>query len=119
MPFVYELIEFDLECFDDQNDQVHKLQKIVHEFSVYIRMNKAFIPNYGDRYRHGEAISSSLAEATINRVVSKRFVKKQQMRWTKRGAHLLLQTRTKVLNGDLRDQFEKWYPKMVGANMAA
>jgi hypothetical protein len=30
--------------------------------------------------------------------VSRRFVKKQQMQWTLRGAHLLLQTRTEVLN---------------------
>jgi DNA-binding NarL/FixJ family response regulator len=38
-------------------------------------------------------------------------VKKQQMQWTLRGAHLLLQTRTKVLNEDLDDLFRRWYPK--------
>jgi len=38
-------------------------------------------------------------EAAVNAVVSKRFAKKQQMRWTRRGAHLLLQTRTKTLDG--------------------
>jgi hypothetical protein len=43
-------------------------------------------------------------------VVSKRFVKKQAMQWTPRGAHLLLQTRTKVLNEELEDAFRKWYP---------
>jgi hypothetical protein len=32
-------------------------------------------------------------------VVSRRFCKKQQMRWTPRGAHLLLQIRTRVSNG--------------------
>ena len=42
--------------------------------------------------------------------VSKRMVKKQQMRWTPRGAHLLLQVRTRVLNDDLRATFERWYP---------
>ena len=41
-----------------------------------------------------------------------RFVKKQQMKWTKRGAHLLLQVRTHVLDGDLRDRFCRWYPCM-------
>ena len=46
----------------------------------------------------------------VNQVVSKRFVKKQQMQWTPRGAHLLLQTRTKVLNGDLEEAFRGWYP---------
>jgi hypothetical protein len=35
-------------------------------------------------------------------VLSKRFAKKQQERWTLAGAHLLLQIRVKVLNGDWR-----------------
>ena len=50
-------------------------------------------------------------ESTINQVVSKRFVKKQQMQWTPRGAHLLLQTRTTVLNDDLENVFRDWYPQ--------
>jgi hypothetical protein len=41
--------------------------------------------------------------------VAKRFVKKQQMRWTPRGAHLPLQIRVQVLNGDLRGVSERWY----------
>ena len=31
--------------------------------------------------------------------------------WTLRGAHLLLQTRTKVLNDELEEVFRRWYPK--------
>jgi hypothetical protein len=80
-----------------------KLVKAVQEFHRYIMANKAFIPNYGDRYRHGETISTAFVESTVNYVVSKRFVKKQQMRWTRHGAHLLLQTRVQVLNDDLWD----------------
>ena len=38
------------------------------------------------------------------------MVKKQQMRWTPEGAHLLLQVRTQVLNDDLRATFRRWYP---------
>jgi len=34
----------------------------------------------------------------VNQVISKRMVKKQQKRWSLRGAHLLLQIRTRVLN---------------------
>jgi hypothetical protein len=41
-------------------------------------------------------------ESAVNQVVSKRFVNKQQMQWTKKGAHLLLQMRIEVLNGDWR-----------------
>jgi hypothetical protein len=49
-------------------------------------------------------------ESTVNQVVSKRFCKKQQMQWTKRAAHLLLQTRVKTLNHELRAVFRRWYP---------
>jgi hypothetical protein len=90
----------------------------VGEFGGYLRANAASIPNYGERYRAGEVISSSLAESTINQVVSKRMVKKQQMRWTPRGAHLLLQVRTRVLNADLADQFRRWHPASPTASKA-
>jgi hypothetical protein len=79
---------------------------------TYIEANQALIPNYGDRYRHDETISTAFVESTVNYVVSKRFVKKQQMRWTQRGAHLLLQTRVQVLNDDLRKTFCRWFPNM-------
>jgi hypothetical protein len=49
-------------------------------------------------------------ESTVNQVISKRFCKKQQMAWTQRGAHLLLQIRTRVLNGDWEATFREWYP---------
>jgi len=52
--------------------------------------------NYGERYRSGERISSAFVEATVNTVISKRFAKKQQMQWSRRGADLLLQTRTRT-----------------------
>jgi len=90
-----------------------KLLKTVTEFGGYIRANATSIPNYGERYRAGEAVSSAFVESTVNQVVSKRMVKKQQMRWTPRGAHLLLQVRTRVLNEDLADDFHRWYPAFM------
>src|ERR1700757_4698508 len=77
------------------------------EFETYIRNNSQFIPNFGERRRQGETISTAFVESTINQVVSGRFVKKQQMQWTLRGAHLLLQTRTRVLNEDLDNLFRR------------
>jgi hypothetical protein len=106
-------IEMDLEMFELENKVSRKLLKFVQEFTHYIEVNQNFIPNYGERYRYGETITTAFVESTINWVVSKRMVKKQQMRWTKRGAHLLLQTRTKTLNGELRDTFCSWYPNMT------
>jgi hypothetical protein len=48
---------------------------------------------------------------------SRRMVKKQQMRWSPRGAHLLLQVRTRVLNDDLATDVARWYPgwQLTGA----
>gem|GEM_PF-2566332 len=37
------------------------------------------------------------------------MVKKQQMRWSPRGAHLLLQIRTRVLNDTLAYDYRRWY----------
>jgi hypothetical protein len=89
-----------------------KLLKTVEEFHTYIERNRAFIPNYGERYRYGERISTGFVESTVNQVVSKRFCKKQQMQWSKRGAHLLLQTRVKTLNQELGAVFQRWYPDL-------
>ncbi len=88
-----------------------KLQKAVKEFQIYIENNHAMITNYGERYRNGEAIATGFVESAVNQIIAKRFVKKQQMRWTKRGAHLLLQVRVKVLNDELQENFSKWYPQ--------
>jgi hypothetical protein len=41
------------------------------------------------------------------------MVKKQQMRWTPKGAHLLLQVRSRVLNDELANDFQRWYPAFV------
>ncbi len=79
---------------------------------TYISNNSHLIPNYGEKYRYGETITTAFVESTINEVVAKRMVKKQQMQWSRQGAHCLLQTRTAVLNGELRDHFEQWYPEL-------
>jgi hypothetical protein len=34
------------------------------------------------------------------------------MQWSKPGAHLLLQTRVKTLDGELGAIFKRWYPDM-------
>lgn len=95
---------------------LRKFEVLAREFGVYIASNTASLINYGERYRAGERISSAFVEATVNAVVSKRFAKKQQMQWTRRGAHLLMQTRSRTLDGTLRSTFERWYPGMANDN---
>jgi hypothetical protein len=96
-------------------DEPSKLLTAVREFDSYLRANTERIPNYGERRHAGEAISTAFTESTVNQVISKRMVKKQQMRWTPQGAHLLLQIRTRILNDQLANDFYRWYPNFTRA----
>jgi len=110
--------EDDVEGLELDYPHLGKFARAAHEFAVYINSNTGSLINYGERYRAGERISSCLAESTVNAVISQRFAKRQQMQWTQRGAHLLLQTRTRTLDGTLRPSFERWYPGLANDNTA-
>src|SRR3954471_22543758 len=90
-----------------------RLIKAVAGLASYIANNAAAIVNYSRRWDNGERISTAFVESTVNLVISRRFAKKQQMQWSKKGAHRLLQTRTKTLDGTLPDLFAQWYPAMT------
>ena len=103
--------------YDEQPSlEAEKLQAHLEEFENYISSNGQYIPNYGERYQNEERISSSFVESTVNQLISKRFVKKQQMRWTPKGAHLLIQVRTQVLNNEWMSKFQQWYPALKADN---
>jgi hypothetical protein len=90
-----------------------RLLHLAQPFLTYVRSNKGAIINYGARYRSGRRIATALAESGVNSLVARRMVKKQQMQWSKRGAHLLLQVRAAVLNGDLRERLSYKPPKQA------
>jgi len=73
-----------LELLLDNDDALtakrRSLLKALRDFRVYITTNARLIPNYGERWRYGEAVATGFVESTVNQVVSKRFVKKQQMK---------------------------------------
>lgn len=87
-------LQVDLDT-EDSGPEQSKLAKNLAEFAGYIRANTDRIPN---------------------QVVSKRMVKKQQMRWSPQGAHLFLQVRTRVLNDDLATDFARWHPGFTHQN---
>jgi hypothetical protein len=107
-----EGLEMDIEdaAFETKDETARKLLKQMEDLHTYVERNQAFIPNYGERYRNGERIASGFVESAVNQVVSKRMVKHQQMQWTQRGAHMLLQIRTRVLNEEWEDTLRRWYP---------
>jgi hypothetical protein len=89
-----------------------RLVKATADLTTYIGNNSATITDYAERWDHGEIISTAFAESTVDLVISRRFAKKQQMQWSQAGAHRLLQTRTRALDGTLRELFTSWYPAM-------
>ena len=50
-------------------------------------------------------MGTSLTEGTANFLVNRRMAKSQRMRWSRRGADLLLQVRCAVYNGALGSGF--------------
>jgi hypothetical protein len=64
-----------------------RLLKKLQAFDRYLCANGDYVVNYGDRYRNGERIATAFVESTVNELISRRFVQKQPMRWTKAGAH--------------------------------
>jgi hypothetical protein len=105
-------LESSIEPFSEMYARYSGVVKALSELRTYTVNNRPLIPNYGERYRRGEPIATGLVESTVNEVVSKRFCKKQQMQWSKEGAHLLLQTRVRTLNGELAGIFKRWYPDL-------
>lgn len=80
----------DLKADEQGNSAVVPLRGGLLNLRIYIEQNRGSITNYGARYREGKRIASTAAEASVNNLVARRMVKKQQMRWSERGANLLL-----------------------------
>ena len=79
-------------------------------FTPTVEQNSGFIVAYAERRRYGERVSTSFVESAVNPVLAKRLAKRQQMQWTKKGAHLLVQARTRVRNEEWEDCFRQPYP---------
>jgi hypothetical protein len=78
-----------------------KLWHALHEVDKYLRGQSARLVNYAERHRAGLRVGTSVTEGTANFLVNRRMNKSQQMRWSRRGADLLLQVRCAVYNGAL------------------
>jgi hypothetical protein len=67
----------------------------------YLRGQSSRLVSYAKRYRAGLRVGTSISGGTANFLVNRRMNKSQQMRWSRRGADLLLQVRCAVYNGTL------------------
>jgi len=84
-----------------KGEPARKLRRALRAVDRYLRGQSAWLVDYAERHRAGLRVGTSLTEGTANFLVNRRMAKSQQMRWSRRGADLLLQVRCAVYNGTL------------------
>jgi hypothetical protein len=84
-----------------QSPAARRLWTALREIDRYLSSQSAWLVNYAGRHRAGQRVGTSITEGTANFLVNRRMNKEQQMRWSRRGADLLLQVRCAVINGKL------------------
>ncbi len=88
-----------------------KLWTALRALDGYLTGQSAWLVNYAERHRAGLRVGTAITEGTANFLVNRRMNKSQQMRWSRRGADLLLQVRCAVYNGTLGSGFgQKFHP---------
>ena len=88
-----------------------KLWTALRALDGYLTGQSAWLVNYAERHRAGLRVRTAITEGTANFLVNRRMNKSQQMRWSRRGADLLLQVRCAVYNGTLGSGFgQKFQP---------
>ena len=76
----------------------------------FLENNRKDLVDYQRERMKGRRISWASAESVMNHVVNRRMSKRQQMRWSMKGAHCLLQTRVELLDGRLEEHFANRFP---------
>ena len=82
-----------------------KLWTALHALDGYLTGQSNWLINCAERHRAGLRADIAITEGTANFLVNRRMNKGQQMRWSRRGADLLLQVRCTVYNGTLGSVF--------------
>ena len=90
-----------------------RLWTALREIDRYLTSQSAWLVNYAERHRAGLRVGTSITEGTANFLVNRRMNKSQQMRWSRRGADLLLQVRCAALNGKLGSAFGQLFEAEV------
>ena len=67
------------------------------------------IPNYAERRRYGERVSTGFVESAINTV---------ECGGLEPGARFRMQALARALDGTLREKFEQWHPGLKGGDGA-
>ena len=91
--------------------QAAKVAGMLRSLETYVSGQSALIIDYATARRSDEPISTATTESTVQWLLHRRMGANQQMRWSPRGAHLMLKVRTSVINGTLNKDHaaaERW-----------
>jgi hypothetical protein len=78
-----------------------KVARLLGDLETYVSGQSDIIIDYATARRCEEPISTAITESTVQWLLHRRMTAQQQMRWSPRGAHLMLKVRTSVVNGTL------------------
>ena len=78
-----------------------RVGRLLGELETYVCGQSDIIIDYATARRCEEPISTAVTESTVQWLLHRRMNAQQQMRWTPRGAHLMLKVRCAVMNGTL------------------
>jgi len=96
-----------------------RLWTALREIDRYLTSQSAWLVNYAERHRAGLRVGTSITEGTANFLVNRRMNKSQPMRWSRRGADLLLQVRCAGFNGKLGSSFGQLFQAVDPASELA
>ena len=88
-----------------------KVARLLRDLETYICGQSDIIIDYATARQEDEPISTAVTESTVQWLLHRRMNAQQHMRWSPRGAHLMLKVRTATANGTLeRDHAvaERW-----------
>ena len=88
----------------------------IDDMIEYLHANRGALVNYERRRLDGLPISTAFVESAVNEILSKRMIKKQQMRWNRWSLQPFLDVRVAVLNKTLSGSFRRRYPAFRAEN---
>src|SRR5580658_372485 len=88
-----------------------KVAGVLRGLETYVSGRSSLIIDYATARRNFFLKDTATTESTVQRLLHRRMSANQQMRWSPRGAHLMLKVRTAVVNGTFNNDHttaERW-----------
>jgi hypothetical protein len=92
------------------SSQVKKASYSLSNVVTYLKSNVESLIDYRTWQRVGRKISTGFVESSINRIVGRRMCKSQHMRWSRVGAHSVVQVRVALLNQEFDELARRQFP---------